>query len=214
MHQAGRVARLVKRWPDGEGWFGTAVVMRWSLFLSGMQSRTRAVAAGIAALPIVVVISRLAHVPGFLAWTVSGAGGIFVVVRARGGDLPLSPSDRRLAALAVLTGAATGDPNIDAYALDVLETRLRIGALPERIALSVVMVLLVAAPVAVSITSSAWWLLMEPLDAALAAGAFYVHSQPDVLNDVKHFERGPGFRIPNSHDWRRQRPRKPRFRQL
>jgi hypothetical protein len=91
------------------------------------------------------------------------------VAHRRNRDAPFGPEEKRLAAR--LTGAETGDPDLDRYALGLLDARSRVGQAPERIALSVVLLSLMAAPIVAGIRSSVWWLLMVALEAALAEGA-------------------------------------------
>jgi hypothetical protein len=141
-----------------------------ALFIGGLPSRARAVLTWIAVLPIVVVLSNWTGSP-VLTWFSAGVAGVIGLLFARGRDFPFAPGEKRLVARAVLTGAGTGDPDLDGYALGVLDARKRVGQVAEKIALSVVMLSLLASPILASITSGAWWLLMLSLEAALLAGA-------------------------------------------
>jgi hypothetical protein len=148
--------------------------MRWAtrlaLLMGGVPSRARAFVTWIAVLPIVVTLSGWMGSPALLTWIGAGAVGVVGVLFARRRDLPFTPEEKRLTARAVLTGDDTGDPDLDGYALRVLDTRKRIGEVPEKTALSVVTLSLLAGPILASITSSVWWLLMLPLEAAVVAG--------------------------------------------
>jgi hypothetical protein len=141
---------------------------RWALLMGGMPWPVMAIVTWIAVLPIIVVVSGWIGAPLLPMWICAGAAGVVAVLFVRRRDLPFTPEEKRLAARAVLTGAGTGDPDIDGYALRLLDTRKRMGV-SENIALSVVMLLLLAGPILASITSSAWWLLMLPFEAALGA---------------------------------------------
>ena len=142
---------------------------RWALSLGGVPWPVMALLIWIAVLPIIVVVSEWVGVPLLPMGICAGAACVFSVIFIHRLEMPLSPAEKRLAARAVLTGAGTGDPDIDGYALRLLDTRKRLGV-SENIALSVVMVLLVVGSILAGITSSAWWLLTLPLDAALGAG--------------------------------------------
>jgi hypothetical protein len=142
-----------------------------ALFIGGAPARARAVLAWVAVLPVLVVLSSWMDTPVLLAWISAGVAGVIGLFLMRGGDMPFAPDQKRLAARAVLTGAGTGDPDLDGYALGVLDARKRVGQVPEKIALSVVMLVLLASPILASTTSSTWWLLMLPLEALVLAGA-------------------------------------------
>jgi hypothetical protein len=146
---------------------------RLALFISGVPWRVRAVATWIAVLPILVVLSTWMGRPVILTWLSGGGAGVLgaLYLHRRDRELAFTPDEKRLTARAVLTGAGTGDPDLDGYALGVLDARKRVGQAPERIALSVVFLSLLAAPIVASFRSSVWWLLLLPLDAALAVGA-------------------------------------------
>lgn len=170
-----------------EGRFAVQWATRWALFVGGMSARTRAVLAWVAVLPVLVVVSNWLGVPVVLAWISAGVAGVIGLFLMRGADPPFPAEEKRLAARAVLTGAGTGDPDLDGYALGVLDARKRAGRAPERIVLSVVISALLVSPILASITSSAWWLLMLPLDAAVVVGAV-PYLALDIDANIKRIE--------------------------
>ena len=144
---------------------------RLTLFIGGVPARARAALTWVAVLPVLVVLSSWMDTPVLLAWIGAGVAGVIGLFLMRGADMPLAQHQKRLAARAVLTGMGTGDPDLDGYALGVLDARKRVGQVPEKITLSVVMLVLLASPILASITSSAWWLLLLPPEAVVLAGA-------------------------------------------
>jgi hypothetical protein len=172
-------AGLMERRLDRKGRFALMWATRWSLFLSAIPTQLRAVMVSIAVLPTAVVVSRLTRGPALSPWLLAAAIGVAGGLLARGTDSQLPPKEKRLAAGAVLTGAGTGDPNLDAYALGVLEGRRRVGQSAERVALGVVILVLLAAPMVAGVTSGRWWLLMVPLEAALVASLI-----PSLASDI------------------------------
>ena len=160
---------------------------RLALYIIGMPSRARAIVTWIAVVPIVVALSDWIGYPVLLAWLCAGAVGIIRGVFSPRRDLPFTPAGKRRAARTVLTGAATGDPDLDGYALRLLDTRKRIGQVPEKTALTVVMLSLLAGPILASITSGVWWLLMLPLEAALVVGAV-PYLALDIDANIKRIE--------------------------
>jgi hypothetical protein len=162
---------------------------RLALFLGGIPWLVRAVVTWIAVLPIVVVLSIWTSAPTLLTWiwgALLGVVATFIAYR-RDRDALFGPEEARLAARAVLTGAGTGDPDVDGYALGLLDARMRVGQAPERIALSVVVLLLMAAPIVAGIRSSVWWLLILPLEVALGVGAI-PYLALDIKENIRRLE--------------------------
>jgi hypothetical protein len=162
---------------------------RLALFLGGGPWRLRAVVTSLAVLPIVAVLSIWTGRPVLLTWISGAALGVVATFAAyrRDRDALFGPEETRLAARAVLTGAGTGDPDLDGHALGLLDARMRVGQTPERIALSVVLLLLMAAPIVAGIRSSVWWLLMLPLETALAAAAI-PYLTLDIEENIRRLE--------------------------
>jgi len=160
---------------------------RWALSIRGVPSRAMAIVTWVAVLPIVVVLSDWIGSPVVLTWICAGAGGVGALLFARHREMPFTRDEKRLAARAVLTGAGTGDPDVDGYALRLLDARKRIGQVPEQVALSVAILSLLAGPILASITSDVWWLLMLPLEAAIGAGAI-PYLALDIDENIRRIE--------------------------
>lgn len=159
---------------------------QWALKIGGVPWRPMAIVTWIAVLPILVDVWEWTGAPLLPMWICAGLAGIFAALFVRHLNPPFTPEEKRLAARAVLTGAGTGDPDLDGYALRLLDTRKRMGV-SEKIALSVVMLVLLAGPIVASITSSLWWLLMLPLEAALAA-ALGPYLAIDIDENIRRIE--------------------------
>jgi hypothetical protein len=161
-------------------------VTRWSLFTSGAPSRTRSVVSLVAVVPLDVLLVKLMRDGWLVAVSVSVAA-VITVILVDDGDGPMSAGERRLAARAVLCGQRTGDSSLDAYAIEILLRRRRVGQLAESTTMSIVMLGVLAAPVVASISYGAWWLIFIPFDVAVAA-RFVPYLTLDIDENIRRLE--------------------------
>jgi hypothetical protein len=167
--------------------------VRWSLFLRGLPGWAWPVISWIAGIPVAVLLVKLMHGGVVLLCLVLVSVAVTTpIVRRSANDLTVA-SEKRVVTRAVLLGESTGDATLDAYALDNLEHRRRVGQLPENFALTVVILGIIAAPVLAGIAYSAWWLSMLPVDMSVAAG-LVAYLGLDVDHNIRRLQapRPPG----------------------